>query len=36
MSLNSDFENGIVILGAGNVATHLSIALKKAGYFMRV
>ena len=32
MSLNSDFENGIVILGAGNVATHLSLALKKAGF----
>lgn len=35
MSLNSDFENGIVILGAGNVATHLSIALKKAGFSIK-
>jgi predicted short-subunit dehydrogenase-like oxidoreductase (DUF2520 family) len=32
MSLNSDFENGIVILGAGNVATHLSCALNNAGF----
>ncbi len=31
MSFNNQFQNGIVILGAGNVATHLSIALKKAG-----
>jgi len=30
MSFNDQFQNGIVILGAGNVATHLSIALKKA------
>jgi predicted short-subunit dehydrogenase-like oxidoreductase (DUF2520 family) len=30
--MKSDFENGIVILGAGNVASHLSIALKKAGF----
>jgi len=35
MSLNNNFENGIVILGAGNVATHLSIALKKAGYSIK-
>ncbi|MDA3952471.1 MAG: DUF2520 domain-containing protein [Bacteroidales bacterium] len=33
--MNSDFENGIVILGAGNVATHLSIALKKAGFLIK-
>jgi len=30
MSFSNRFENGIVILGAGNVATHLSLALKKA------
>ena len=35
MSMNSDFENGIVILGAGNVATHLSIALKDAGFLIK-
>lgn len=35
MSFNENFENGIVILGAGNVATHLSIALKKAGYSIK-
>ena len=35
MSFNNDFENGIVILGAGNVATHLSIALKKAGFSIK-
>jgi predicted short-subunit dehydrogenase-like oxidoreductase (DUF2520 family) len=35
MSLNSDFKNGIVVLGAGNVATHLSIALKKAGFSIK-
>ncbi|NOQ25131.1 MAG: DUF2520 domain-containing protein [Bacteroidales bacterium] len=35
MSLKSDFENGIVVLGAGNVATHLSIALSKAGFFIK-
>lgn len=32
MSMSVDFKNGIVILGAGNVATHLSIALKKAEF----
>lgn len=32
MSLNNQFQNGIVILGAGNVATHLSLALHKAGF----
>ncbi|HAF29013.1 MAG TPA: DUF2520 domain-containing protein [Bacteroidales bacterium] len=32
MSFNENFENGIVILGAGNVATHLSIALTNAGF----
>ena len=31
MSFNDQFQNGIVILGAGNVATHLSLALKEAG-----
>ena len=35
MSFNNNFENGIVILGAGNVATHLSVALKKAGFFIK-
>lgn len=35
MSLKSDFEKGIVVLGAGNVATHLSIALNKAGFFIK-
>ena len=35
MSFNTDFKNGIVILGAGNVATHLSIALKKAGFSIK-
>lgn len=35
MSFNPDFDNGIVILGAGNVATHLSIALKDAGYSIK-
>ncbi|MFC2152627.1 Rossmann-like and DUF2520 domain-containing protein [Bacteroidota bacterium] len=32
MEFNIEFENGIVILGAGNVATHLSLALKKTGF----
>ena len=32
MSFSNTFENGIVILGAGNVATHLSLALKKADF----
>ena len=32
MSFNNQLKNGIVILGAGNVATHLSIALYKAGF----
>ena len=35
MSFNTDFKNGIVILGAGNVATHLSIALKKADFSIK-
>ena len=35
MSFNTDFKNGIVILGAGNVATHLSIALKKANFSIK-
>ncbi|MGE0089427.1 MAG: Rossmann-like and DUF2520 domain-containing protein [Bacteroidales bacterium] len=30
MSKNNAFDNGIVILGAGNVATHLSLALYKS------
>ena len=29
------YENGIVIIGAGNVATHIALALKKNGYFIR-
>jgi predicted short-subunit dehydrogenase-like oxidoreductase (DUF2520 family) len=32
MSFNDQFKNGIVILGAGNVATHLSFALRDAGF----
>ena len=32
MGFNDQFKNGIVILGAGNVATHLSVALKNAGF----
>lgn len=32
MSFNNQFKNGIVILGAGNVATHLSLALHKANF----
>lgn len=32
MSAEKYFDNGIVMLGAGNVATHLAIALKKAGF----
>ena len=35
MSYNNNFENGIVILGAGNVATHLSGALKKSGFLIK-
>ncbi len=35
MSIENRFQNGIVVLGAGNVATHLSIALKKAGYAIK-
>lgn len=35
MNFNEDFENGIVILGAGNVASHLSITLKKAGHSIK-
>mgnify|MGYP001458403210 CR=1 FL=1 len=32
METSEQFKNGIVILGAGNVATHLSIALYKSGF----
>lgn len=35
MSLGKTFQNGIVILGAGNVATHLSLALKKSDINIR-
>ncbi|MCB2195394.1 MAG: DUF2520 domain-containing protein [Bacteroidetes bacterium] len=35
MSLGKTFQNGIVILGAGNVATHLSLALKKSNINIR-
>jgi len=35
MSLSKIFQNGIVILGAGNVATHLSPALKNANFNIR-
>ncbi|MEE4199059.1 MAG: Rossmann-like and DUF2520 domain-containing protein [Bacteroidales bacterium] len=29
------FKRGVVIIGAGNVATHIALALKKGGYFIR-
>jgi len=32
MSINNNLKNGIVILGAGNVATHLSLSLKKNNF----
>jgi predicted short-subunit dehydrogenase-like oxidoreductase (DUF2520 family) len=32
MSINNNFKNGIVIIGAGNVATHLSLSLKKNNF----
>jgi predicted short-subunit dehydrogenase-like oxidoreductase (DUF2520 family) len=35
MSLGKTIQNGIVILGAGNVATHLSLALKKSDINIR-
>ncbi len=35
MSKNNAFDNGIVILGAGNVATHLALALFKSNYRIR-
>ena len=35
MSCNNNFENGIVVLGAGNVATHLSGALKNSGFLIK-
>jgi predicted short-subunit dehydrogenase-like oxidoreductase (DUF2520 family) len=35
MSVNNYFKNGIVIIGAGNVATHLSIALKNQNFQIR-
>lgn len=35
MSLNSNFKNGIVIFGAGNVATHLSMILKEEGFLIK-
>ena len=34
MSLNKNFENGIVIIGAGNVATHIAFALKKSDFLI--
>ena len=35
MSIENQFQNGIVILGAGNVATHLSLALKQAQFSIK-
>jgi len=35
MSKNNAFDNGVVILGAGNVATHLALALFKSNYKIR-
>lgn len=35
MSKENQFQNGIVILGAGNVATHLSLALKQARFSIK-
>jgi len=35
MGFNDQFKNGIVILGAGNVATHLSVAIKNAGFELK-
>lgn len=35
MSFNNNFESGIVIIGAGNLASHLSLALSKAGFTIK-
>jgi predicted short-subunit dehydrogenase-like oxidoreductase (DUF2520 family) len=35
MSVNNYLKNGIVIIGAGNVASHLSFALKKHNFLIR-
>ncbi|HSH52608.1 MAG TPA: DUF2520 domain-containing protein, partial [Bacteroidales bacterium] len=35
MDYSKHIENGIVIIGAGNVATHIALALKRNGYFIR-
>ncbi|MDY6801570.1 MAG: DUF2520 domain-containing protein [Bacteroidota bacterium] len=32
MKYQNDFKNGVVMIGAGNVATHIALALKKADY----
>ena len=35
MDFSHPFKNGIVIIGAGNVATHIALALKKNGFTIR-
>ncbi|MDK2978427.1 MAG: hypothetical protein PWP52_1141 [Bacteroidales bacterium] len=35
MNYKNDFKNGIVIIGAGNVATHIALALKNANYSIK-
>lgn len=35
MSIKKEFENGIVIIGAGNVATNIAIALKKSDFLIK-
>jgi predicted short-subunit dehydrogenase-like oxidoreductase (DUF2520 family) len=35
MNHQNDFKNGIVMIGAGNVATHIALALKSANYFIK-
>lgn len=35
MGLADQYKNGIVILGAGNVASHLSLALYHAGFYIK-
>ncbi len=36
MGTKKDFDHGIVILGAGNVATHIALALKNNNFFVRM
>ena len=35
MDYSKHLKNGIVVIGAGNVATHIALALKKAGYSIK-